>query len=173
MNTQPTALKLANAHKQAAVGAGYPELHLQTEAELRRLHDVERKYEMALQEGMEDCVERWGGYRSIQVTGSEYGRYLARMVAKFDGDVERVSRMKDLPTVADAEAKLGGNSYEIKVLRAAIAKAQQKPVDRAGLLAVGGIHAEVTWLTHRASDWPASPSCSCSSHGQSPTYFEE
>lgn len=91
--------------------------------ELRRLYEVERKYEMALHEGMKDCVERWGGYRSTQVTGSEYDRYLARMVTKFDEDVERLSRMKDLPTVSDAVVKLGENSYEIRVLRAAIAKA--------------------------------------------------
>jgi DNA anti-recombination protein RmuC len=36
---QPEALRLANAHEQVAKGIDFPELSLQTAAELRRLHE--------------------------------------------------------------------------------------------------------------------------------------
>lgn len=118
MNTKSKALRLADWLEG---DVQWPSFVPQEAAdELRRLHEIEQKYEQALQEGMQDCVERWGGYRTIQVRGADYDSYLARKAAKWARDVELVSRMKDRPTLAEAEAKLKEGSYELRVLRAAI-----------------------------------------------------
>jgi ABC-type nitrate/sulfonate/bicarbonate transport system ATPase subunit len=47
---QPEALHLANAHEQVAKGFDFPELALQTAAELRRLHEANQAMLEALKE---------------------------------------------------------------------------------------------------------------------------
>ena len=128
MNTQPEALRLADA-----IGGWHAPAHASIDdcdnaaAELRRLHEIERKYEIALQKGMESYAERWGGFRKTTIRDAEYDAYLSKQVAEFDAAVERaIVHKHEWPTIEQAESKLGKNSYGVRVLRAAIAKAESQ-----------------------------------------------
>ena len=127
MTTQPEALRLAEVleydHNMSYASASM----WQAAAELRRLHEIERKYEIALQKGMESYAERWGGFRKTTIRDAEYDAYLSKQVAEFDAAVERaIVHKHEWPTIEQAESKLGKNSYGVRVLRAAIAKAESE-----------------------------------------------
>jgi hypothetical protein len=102
---QPEALRLANAHEQVAKGIDFPELSLQTAAELRRLH--------------EDCEDWKKGYALLFKENADRRRLNEELV-------EAVKQMQSaLSRCFGAHAPDEGDRHRaLAASRAALAKAE-------------------------------------------------